>query len=144
MKKAIFLFAALLVSAFAIYSCQKDSAEKALQTATDQANVSDRNPYDTCDDCFNECNDCCIRFERISGAVTLVYKDATTGNIKTLPMTSVTSQDTVVCALGGYFAVHAGAGSARVSACGTSFSPITVTNQIRTGSLDIDDCEIHL
>ncbi|MDX1913893.1 MAG: hypothetical protein SFV22_20525 [Saprospiraceae bacterium] len=142
MKKAIFLFAALLVAAFAIYSCQKDSAEQAVQTATGQ--VADRNPYDTCDDCFNECNDCCIRFQRHSGAVTLVYKDATTGNIKTLPMTSVTSQDTVVCALGGYFAVHAGAGNATVSACGTSFSPINVVNQIKTGTLDIDDCEIHL
>lgn len=142
MKKAIFLFAALLVAAFAIYSCQKDSAEQAVQTATGQ--VADRSPYDTCDDCFNECYDCCIRFQRVSGAVTLVYKEPITGATKTLPMTSVTSQDTVVCAWGGYFAVHAAAGTAIVSACGTSQPPITVTNQIKTGSLDIDDCEIHL
>lgn len=145
MKKAIFLLLAVIVTSFGIYSCQDNASQAFSPVDVSNPNpaASDRNPYDTCEDCYNECNDCCLRFERLGGAVTFVYKDATTGNIKTFPMTSVTVQDTVVCALGGYLAIHAAGGSGRISACGTPYSE-TRTGVIRTGSLDINGCVINI
>jgi 3',5'-cyclic AMP phosphodiesterase CpdA len=146
MKKAIFLLLAVLVTSFGVYSC-KDNASQAF-SPVDVTNpnpaASDRNPYDTCDDCYEECYDCCLRFQRTGGALAFVYWDAATGKIKTFPMTSVTSQDTVVCAIPGYIGI-VGGGSGTLTVCSSGESRTKLAGGVATtyeGELQWD-CSIE-
>lgn len=144
MKKTLFLLAALIVAAFAVYSCQNRQEQLVPTPDVNNPNlaVSDRSTFDTCDDCYNECNDCCLRFQWISGAVTLVYVNDQ-GNTTTLSMTPVTDQDAVVCARGGYLAILGG-GSGTVTVCSTGESRTKVAGGSSTyfvGELTWD-CDI--
>lgn len=140
MKKAIFLLLAVLLTSFGIYSCQDNASQTFSPVDVTNPNpaASDRNPFDTCDDCYEECYDCCLRFQRVSGAVTFVYIDAATGSTKTFPMTSVTSQDTVVCASPGYIGI-VGGGSGTLTVCSSGQSVTKVAGGVQTtfqGNLD--------
>jgi|GEM_PF-3161834 len=143
MKKVLFSFAAVLLTAFVIYSCQKDGAEQVIPTS----NTGDPNlavtsrDFSTCDDCYETCLDCCILLERLSGSFAIAFTDPATGNVVTRKFTSATAQSTVICAAGGYFAFLCAGGSGRATVCSTG-QVVTKTGINDQGSLDINDCSL--
>ncbi len=143
MKKAIFLLLAIGFTSFGIYSCQKDTAEKAVDSATPNIGVSDRSFAD-CDACYETCLDCCLTFTRNApGHVAFAYIDDM-GNIKTEKLTSVTAQSVTVCARGGYLAILAAGGSGTITVCGSAQAPVTRTGVNKQGNLNIDGCVVNI
>ncbi len=143
MKKALFLFAAIIAASITIYSCQKDNAEQVIpvsNTGDPNLAVTSRD-YADCDACYEDCYDCCILLERLSGSFAIAFVDPATGNVVTRKFTSATAQSTVVCAAGGYFAFLCSGGSGRATVCSTG-QVVTKTNVIDAGTLDYSDCSL--
>lgn len=114
MKKAIFLLLAIGFTSFGVYSCQKDTATQAVDTATSNVSVSDR--YSDCDECAENCNDCCLTLTCVTGGVTFGYVNPATGLNVIKAFTSPGS--TTVCAAGGWLAIF-GNGTGNVTVCST-------------------------
>lgn len=148
MKKVIFLLAAVIVTAIGIYSCQdhKEQLVAAIDSNGLDATASERySDYTNCEDCGTECLDCCLKFTRLSGNVTFAFVNPATGLVVTRKMTAggpglPAATDTVVCAAGGYLAILGGTGSIEVCATG---QVVTRTGN-KQGTLDFEDCEIHM
>jgi len=145
MKKVLFSLAAVLMTTFVIYSCQKDSAEQVVPvTNTGDPNLAvTSRDYADCDACYEDCYDCCLKFERISGSLAFAFIDPATGNVVTRKFTSVTPQEVYVCAAGGYFAILAAGGSGKVTVCSTGQN-ITRTGVNVQGSLNVLNCFISV
>lgn len=146
MKKVVFLLSSLIVTAIGIYSCQ-DHTEKLAPTIDPTGlgtSATDRySDYTNCEDCASDClSDCCLRFIRHSGNVTFAFVNPVTGNVVTRKMTPGTT-DTVVCAAGGYLAILAAGGSGTIEVCSTGATE-TRTGVNKQGTLDFDDCEMHI
>ncbi len=114
MKKAIFLLLAIGFTSFGIYSCQKDTANKAVDSATPNISVSDR--FTDCDECSETCYDCCLTLTCVTGGVTFGYVNPATGLNVIKAFTSPGS--TTVCAAGGWLAIL-GNGTGNITVCST-------------------------
>jgi hypothetical protein len=144
MKKALFLFAAIIAASITIYSCQKDNAEQVIpvsNTGDPNLAVTSRD-YASCEDCYEDCYDCCILLECLGGFATFAFIDPTTGNVVTRKFTPVTAQSAVVCAAGGYFAFLCSGGSGRATVCSTG-QAITKTGVNDQGGLDVETCTLY-
>ena len=143
MKKALLFLTAVFTMALAIYSCQKDRAEQVVSTTSNPNQAVSNRDYTDCDACYVDCNDCCLKFERLSGSVAFAFVNPATGNVTTRSLTSATAQEVYVCAAGGYFAILASGGSGKVTVCSTGQN-ITKTGVNKQGSLDVLSCFISI
>lgn len=138
MKKAIFLLLAIGFTSFGVYSCQKDTANNAVDTATSNISVSDR--YTDCDECAENCNDCCLTFTCTSGGVTFGYVNPATGLNVIKAFTSPGS--TTVCAAGGWLAIFGTNGAGTITVCSTGETMSKAVGVLKVQKNLTWDCDI--
>ena len=141
MRKSIFLFAAVLVTAFGIYACQPDSTQPTvpLPAVDENTTASNRADYSSCDECYENCIDCCLNFENLGTGVSVIaFVNPATGNVVTRKVPA--GQDTVVCAAGGYLAILGGASTTgKITVCSTGQTKTKPTGvNYWTGTLSWD------
>lgn len=146
MKKILFPLFSLIVTALAIYACQKDHSEQAAPT-TDANNlnlpVASRD-FTDCDACYENCYDCCLKLERgnNTGSVRFTFMNSS-GQLTTRVLTSTSPGPVYVCAGHGYFGMYPTGGClGKVSVCGSP-GYIECTNPAQ-GTLNVNTCFISL